>query len=153
MQNAITLLRLCLLCVGHAIAKSSGQCPGGCIIASVLFPKRQCICAVPQCSTNTNQAIYNHQATGTSKEGRRRRHARVQGVDCGFCDRDAFTYSSFQACMSADADFRPKGPSIDASVYPTLAPTPGASDAASALSVGPQSSCPPATAAQCQVRQ
>lgn len=143
------------LSIGPAQAKRSDQCPGGCVIASVLFPVRRCICVVPKCgasSTPTDGTTAAVAAVSRPDRGRGTRRIQAQGADCDFCKRDAFTYSSYAECMAADREFRPSGTSIDAKLYPSLAPSPGHDGAVSSMSVGVSQVCPPPFPDECRVR-
>jgi hypothetical protein len=42
------------------------------------------------------------------------------GLDCKFCERATFTYSSYEECYAADLAFKPMGPSIDKKSYASL---------------------------------
>lgn len=100
-KTALLLLVLGIVALVPATAKRSRQCPNGCIIASVVHPKRICECVVPQC----NQPAEKQQimmaaaaAAGTTTAQRQDRRPafqppRLAGVDCDFCDRDVNTFS------------------------------------------------------------
>jgi hypothetical protein len=88
-----------------AAARRSSQCKDGCIVASVVHPKRICECVVPQCNVpGAQQALSTSEAAmpaataaaAAFQQGRKPRgflRPRLAGVDCGFCDRDVNTYA------------------------------------------------------------
>jgi len=103
---------LWLGCFGTADAKfSPPECKGGCIIASVQFPKQECSCVVPSCdqkelkrhseATIRKVARQSHSNSDNSNSNSNSNRAStnlqppqlVTGLDCDFCNRDANTYS------------------------------------------------------------
>lgn len=101
---------LWLGCFGTADAKfSPPECKGGCIIASVQYPKRECICVVPSCdqkelkrhseATIRKVARQSHSNSDNSNSNSKSALTMLQpphmvtGLDCDFCNRDANTYS------------------------------------------------------------
>lgn len=57
-------------------ARDSPDCPGGCIIASVLAPKRECQCVVPNCSW---QRTFGLRSTRRRRSNGRTRRPQVGG--------------------------------------------------------------------------
>jgi hypothetical protein len=108
--GAVLLLLVCAAAVVQpAAAKRSPECRGGCIIASVLHPRRVCKCVVPQCSVPgaeqtlaSGTAVMRASAAAAAAAAgfpRGKRHPRslmpprLDGVDCDFCDRGFNTYA------------------------------------------------------------
>lgn len=113
--GALVVLLATAACTAPGVAaKRSRECPGGCIIASVVSPVRQCACVVPDCNAGAGAAqaaaaafaqaaaavggagdvaASTANAGGTLPWPLRLQPPRMEAVDCGFCDRDAGTYS------------------------------------------------------------
>jgi hypothetical protein len=110
------------LIVVRSYATPSFDCPGGCVIASVLSPVRICECVVPRCDWRAAAG----RVAGPMQRPPDPREALdlavVQaGVDCSFCQkRKSFTYTSFEACYAADLAFKPLGRSIHKTGYASL---------------------------------
>ncbi len=87
---------LLVLVLTTVYAKRSPQCPNGCIVASILHPKRECSCVVATCGnpdnpTDPRRGRLAAEPAGNS-QGRNTR-PQLPHADCDICDRDAFTYN------------------------------------------------------------
>lgn len=105
---AVVLLLACAAAVTLPVAaRRSPQCKEGCIVASVVHPKRICQCVVPQCSVRSPQQALSSssEAVGLAaaaaasmgiQQGKQPRgfaRPRLSGADCDFCDRAVNTFA------------------------------------------------------------
>jgi hypothetical protein len=109
---------LLVIFLAKAHAKLSPECPNGCIIASIVVPQRKCECVVPTCDA---KSLLQATASESVDPSELARHAsELAALDCDFCSRDSFTYTSFEDCYAADLAFKPVGRSIDRDSYASL---------------------------------
>lgn len=96
LSATMLLLTVVLAAFASASARSSPQCPKGCIIASVVHPKRVCKCVVPQCHVpeeEQQQVEQGLKAAASTSRRRQIRRPRLAAVDCDFCNRAPNTYA------------------------------------------------------------
>ena len=112
------LIAVLALSLARVQAKYSPECLDGCIIATIKFPTRKCECVVPNC--DWQQQLLGSANKPVDPRELAKLAASMGGMDCKFCERDSFTYSSYEECYAADLAFKPIGPSIDKKSYASL---------------------------------
>ena len=112
------LIAVLTLSLATVQAKYSPECPNGCIIATVLSPARKCECVVPNC--DWKQQLFGSASKPVDPREMAKLALSMGGLDCKFCERDSFTYSSYEECYAAALAFKPIGPSIDKKSYASL---------------------------------
>lgn len=110
MSTLLLLLLLTSVALPSTLAAyDAPECPGGCIIASVVQPKRVCTCVQPSTCLNRRLAISSGVEAAAWGGGFKTLSnllalASLGGDRCNLCDEEAFTYRCVtppaQACIT-----------------------------------------------------